>query len=333
MNKKLVIAIVAIVLVAALAICGLPLFSRLYYHRSQAATVFAWQLEEEAYTTEEEFQGLLLQKAAENRGPYLIPPEVVFTVDADMEIHDSGMQYFVLNAQEAPDKLLFYFAGGSYTDQPRAVHFQFLNALAENTDATIVLPVYPKIPGADAQESYDAVLEFYGDYMTEQTCGTLYFMGDSAGGGMALSLAMQLRDAGMTGPDELILICPWVDVTMSNPDIADYEKKDTALDAAQLARLGELWAGDLSPTDPMVSPLYGTFEDLGAIHLITSKGELLYPDIQLLSDKLADAGIKHELVVSPGMFHVWPLYLMYNIPEVQETCWQIVDMVNDNANP
>ena len=328
MNKKLVIAIVAIVLVAALAICGLPLFSRLYYHRSQAATVFAWQLDKEAYTTEEEFQGLLLQKAAINRAPYLIPPEVSFTVDVDMELHHSGMQYFVLNAKENPDKLLFYFAGGSYTDQPRTVHFQFLNALAENTDAMIVLPVYPKIPGADARESYDAVMEFYGDYMAEQTCGTLYFMGDSAGGGMALSLAMQLRDAGMAGPDELILICPWVDVTMSNPDIADYEKKDTALDAAQLARLGELWAGDLSPTDPMVSPLYGTFEDLGTIHLITSEGELLYPDIMLLSDKLKDAGIGHEVIVSPGMFHVWPLYLMYNIPEVQETCWQIVDMIN-----
>lgn len=331
MNKKLVIAIVAIVLVAALAIFGLPLYSQLYYHRSQAATVFAWQLDEEAYTTEEEFQGLLLQKAADNRGPYLIPPEVVFSVDVDMGIHDSGMQYFVLNEQETPDKLLFYFAGGSYTDQPRAVHFQFLNALAENTGAMIVLPVYPKIPGANAEKSYETVLEFYGDYMAEQNCGTLYFMGDSAGGGMALSLAMQLRDAGMVGPDELILICPWVDVTMSNPDIADYEKKDTALDAAQLARLGELWTGDLSPTDPVVSPLYGTFENLGTIHLITSKGELLYPDIMLLSGKLDAAVIDHELVVSPGMFHVWPLYLMYNIPEVQETCWDIVDMVNNYA--
>lgn len=331
MNKKLIIPIVAIVLVAALAIFGLPLYSQLYYHRSQAATVFAWQLDEEAYTTEEEFQALLLQKAADNRGPYLIPTDVTFTVDVDMELHDSGMQYFILNEQETPDKLIFYFAGGSYTDQPRAVHFQFLNALAENTDAMIVLPIYPKLPGADAEESYAAVTEFYEDYMAGQDCGTLYFMGDSAGGGMALSLAMQLRDAGIKGPDQLILICPWVDVTMSNPDIGEYEKKDTALDAMQLARLGELWAGDLDLTDPVVSPLYGTFEDLGTIHLITSRGELLYPDIMLLSDKLADAGIGHEVIVSPGMFHVWPLYLMYNIPEVQETCWDIVDMVNDYA--
>ena len=329
MNKKLLVAIIAIVLVAALAIFGLPLYSQLYYHRSQAATVFAWQLDEEAYTTEEAFQGLLLQKAADNRGPYLIPLDVTFSVNVEAEMCSNGMQYYTLNDQENPEKLLIYFAGGSYTDQPRAVHFQFLNALAENTGAMVVLPIYPKIPNANASVSYETVMEFYEEFMAGQDFGTLYFMGDSAGGGMALSLAMQLRDAGKNGPDQLILMCPWVDVTMSNPDIPDYEKKDTALDAAQLARLGELWTGDLDPTDPMVSPLYGSFEGLGKIHLITSKGELLYPDIILLSEKLDTAGIDHELVVSPGMFHVWPLYLMYNIPEVQETCWQIVDMVNE----
>ena len=330
MNKKFIIAIVIVVLLAVLVAFGLPLYSQLYYHRSQAATVFAWQLDEEAYTTEEAFQALLAEKEASNNPPYLIPMDVTFSVSVESGEHD-GMQYYTLNSQENPDKLLFYFAGGSYTDQPRAVHFQFLNALAENTGSMIVLPVYPKIPNADAEASYAAVMAFYEDYMAEQNCGTLYFMGDSAGGGMALSLAMQLRDAGMDGPDHLILMCPWVDVTMSNPLIADYEKKDTALDAMQLARLGQLWTGDLTSTDPMVSPLYGSFEDLGTIHLITSRGELLYPDIMLLSGKLEEVGIDHELIVSPGMFHVWPLYLMYNIPEVQETCWQIVDMVNNYA--
>ena len=330
MNKKLLIALIAVAVAAILAIFALPLFSRLYFHRSQAATVFAWQLEKEAYTTEENFQGFLLQRAAENRKPYAIPGEVVFTTRVQ-DSHHNGMEYFVLNPQDAPDKLLFYFPGGSFTDEPRAVHFQFLNALVENTGATVVLPVYPRLPNADAQTSYEAVMAFYEDFMAEQECGTVYFMGDSAGGGMALSLAMQLRDAGIKGPEELILICPWVDVTMSNPDIADYAKKDSALDATQLAKLGAVWAGELDTTDPVISPLYGSFDGLGRLHLITSKGEILYPDILLLSEKLDAAGIDHELLVSPGMFHVWPLYLMYNIPEVQETCWDIVDMVNNTT--
>lgn len=331
MNKKHIIAIVIAVLIAMLALFALPLYSALYYHRSQAATVFAWQLDKEAYTTEENFEGFLLQRAAENRKPYEIPPEVSFTVSVEEGTHE-GMPYYTLNARDEPEKLLFYFPGGSYTDEPRAVHFQFLDALAVNTDAMVVMPVYPRLPDSDATEAYASLRSFYESFTAEHSAETLYFMGDSAGGGMALSLAMQLRDAGLKGPDELILICPWVDVTMSNPDIAEYAKKDTALDAMQLARLGQVWAGPLDTTDPLVSPLYGSFENLGAIHLITSRGEILYPDIMLFSQKLTEAGIDHELLVSPGMFHVWPLYLMYNIPEVQETCWDIVDMVNNRTN-
>lgn len=326
MNKKLIIVIVAVVLVLALALFGFPLFSQLYYHRSQAATMFAWQLKEEAYTTEEAFQTLLLQKDAENNPPYLIPMDVTFSVSVDSGEHD-GMMYYILNSHPAPDKLLFYFPGGSYTDQPRGVHWQFLDMLAADTGAMIVVPIYPKIPSSDAETAYAAVRSFYDSFTADMTCGELLFMGDSAGGGMALSLAMQLRDNGIAGPDRLVLICPWVDVTMSNPDIPTYEKKDTALDSQQLARLGVLWANELETTDPVISPLYGTFEGLGHITLITSKGELLYPDIMLLSEKLDQTGIEHRLIVSPGMFHVWPLYSAYNIPEVTETYGEIAAIV------
>lgn len=326
MNKKLIIAVAAVVLTLALVIFGLPLFSQLYYHRSQAASMFAWQLEKEAYTTEEAFQALLMQKEAENTPPYLIPADVSFTVSVDTGLYE-GMIYYILNSRPDPKTLLFYFAGGSFTDQPRGVHWQFLDRLAADTGVTVVVPIYPKIPNADAETAYAAVASFFKSFVADQDYGELLFMGDSAGGGMALSLAMQLRNDGDTGPDKLILICPWVDVTMKNPDIPAYEKKDTALDSAQLARLGELWAGDLAPTDPMVSPLYGSMEDLGTITLITSKGELLYPDIMLLSEKLENAGIDHNLIVSPGMFHVWPLYSDYNIPEVQETYTQIAAIV------
>lgn len=328
MNKKLIITIVAVALIVALAIFGLPLFSQLYYHRSQAATMFAWQLNEEAYTTEENFQALLLQKDAENHPPYLIPMDVTFSVSVDSGEHE-GMMYYTLNSHPDPEKLIFYFPGGSFTDQPRSVHWQFLDKLATDTGAMIVIPIYPKIPSANAEISYTAVKAFYASYMAEQSYEELLFMGDSAGGGMALSLAMQLRDDGIPGPDRLILICPWVDVTMENPDIPAYEKKDTALDSRMLQSLGVLWAGERSTLDPMVSPLYGSFENLGTITLITSKGELLYPDIMLLSEELNKSEIDHQLIVSPGMFHVWPLYSEYNIPEVQETYAQIAAIVSE----
>ena len=326
--KKTIITAVAVVAVIALLLGGFPLFSRVVYGRSQAATIFAWQFHKEAYTTEEAFQAHLAQKRRENSFRYTLPPSAKFTVPVERRMYED-MVFFHLNATDTPEIMLFYFPGGSYTDPPRVVHWQFLNRLAKETDAMVVVPVYPKLPDADAETSYAMLTDFYTDYMDDHHCGKLVFMGDSAGGGLALSFAMQLRDAGLSGPDELILLSPWVDVTMSNPDIPAYDKKDSALDATMLAHLGALWAGDLDPTDPIVSPLYGSFEGLGRITVVYSQSENLYPDITALCAALDDAGADYTTYIERGMFHVWPLYVAYDIPEVQSTFAFIASAVAD----
>lgn len=307
-------AVAAILL--ALVVFGLPLFSHLYYGRSQAATLFAWQLEKDEFFSDYSFAEYLNEQRIANSAPYELPEDVEFTVPVS-ERASGDMQVFVLN--EEADRTIVYFAGGSYTDQPRRVHWVFLNALAEDTGAQILVPIYPKLPDGTAETAYPVLMDFYQDMLAGQAEDELIFMGDSAGGGMALSFAMQLRDSRLAGPDKLILICPWLDVTLSNPDIDAYEKKDPALDALQLIHLGLRWSAGLGTTDPVVSPLYGRFDRLGHITLITGTGELLYPDIRLMSQMLTEAGIDHRYLESSGMFHVWPLYIGYGIPETEET--------------
>ncbi len=325
MKKKTVILIAGIVvLLLVLVFAGLPLFSRLYYGRSQAATIFAWQLDKEAYTTEEAFEEFLADRRAENARSYQIPSDMTFTVPVS-SVSDGRQPGYVMNA--GGDPLIIFFPGGSYIDQPRKVHWEFLNDLAERTGAEILVPIYPKLPDNDAETSYQAVEAFCTEFMADREGGEVIFMGDSAGGGMALSLAMRIRDEGVSGPDRLILICPWVDVTLKNPDIPAYEKKDCALDSEQLRHLGVLWAGDLSTDAPLISPLYGSMEGLGEVTLLTGTGELLYPDIMRLDAALADADVPHETLVWKGMFHVWPLYHAYSIPECQEAFEAIVQII------
>lgn len=325
-KKKAVIGIAAAVgIVLAVLLLGLPLFSRLYYGRSQAATLFAWQLHKEAYTTEEAFEEYLAGKRAENSLPYLLPAEAEFTVPVKPAAR-GGQPGYILN--EGASRVVFYFPGGSYIDQPRAVHWRFLNDLAAQAGVSVVVPIYAKLPDHDAQEACEKLTEFYRACLeSDGPWEEIVFMGDSAGGGMALSFAMQLRDSGMEGPDRLVLICPWVDVTLTNPAIPDYEKKDRTLDSEQLRHLGALWAGGLSPTDPVVSPLYGTFDGLGKTTLITTTGELLYPDIAALYDAMRAQGDDVELIERPGLFHVWPLYVGYSVPETEETFAEIVSLL------
>lgn len=319
MRKKLLTGAVAVLVALALAFGGWTVYHRLTQGRSWAATTFVWQFHKDEYTTEEALAAYLAEKSAENALPYTIPSDVAMTVSVSRHIYRE-LDYLVLNQEGSG--VLFYFAGGSYIDQPRAVHRQFLNHLAEDTGMTIVVPLYPKLPEADAAACCEVLLDFYAQYDMGQ--GPVYFMGDSAGGGLALSLAMQIRDAGLAGPEKLVLLSPWVDVSMSNPAISDYEAADPALDAAMLARLGLLWADELDVTDPVVSPLYGDFTGLGAITVFVGTNELLYPDICALDEALTQSGVSHTMEVGQKMFHVWPLYLDYGIPESQAAYEAIV---------
>ncbi len=326
MKKKTALTLILILAgVILLLLAGLPLFSRLYYGRSQAATLFAWQLRKERYITAEAFEDYLAEKRTENAEPYILPLELDLPLPA-RPIARGGQPGYVLN--EDGSRTIFYLPGGSYIDQPREVHWQFLCRLAEDADARIIVPIYPKLPENDAAASYEALWSFYAA-CSGDISGDLIFLGDSAGGGMALSFAMQLRDAGLDGPEKLILLCPWLDVTLSDPDIPAYEKKDPALDSEQLRQLGTLWAGGLDPTDPLVSPLYGRFDGLGHITVLTGTGELLYPDIARLDELLTAADIDHETLVYPGMFHVWPLYMAYSIPEATAAYNDILRAVED----
>ena len=327
MKKKTVLLIAAGVLLLALVLGGLPLISHLVYHRSQAATLLAWQFHKTEYTTEAAFSEYLAEKRIENAQKYVLPENMDFTVSI-VKGKYAGMPVYVLNGAAEPNApVIWYFPGGSYIDQPRGTHWNFLNALAEDTGAAIFVPLYPKLPDADAESAYAALADAYAACMRGMVHGKLIFMGDSAGGGMALSFAMQLRDQALAGPDRLILLSPWTDVTMSNTAIPAHEKKDPVLNAEMLRRLGILWAGELNTNNPVVSPLYGDLTGLGEIIFFTTDGELLYPDHIELETALTEAGAAHTMIPRLHLFHCWPLFSYMNIPESREAYDTIVSLI------
>ncbi len=328
MKKKLLIGAAALFLVVILVLAGFPLFSRLVYERSQAATLFVWQLGKEAFTTEEAFQSYLDEKRAENERPYELTYDE-WRAGAPALKQYGELSCYVLNGGAASGRVVVYFPGGSFIDVPRDVHWKFLDAFSLDADAVVAVPLYPLLPDANASTALEKLSSFLEAFAADCPAEELVFMGDSAGGGLALSFAMRLRDEGRPGPSRLILLSPWLDVTLSDPGIPAYEKKDRTLDSEQLRHLGVLWADGLALTDPAVSPLYGDPEGLGRISLFIGTAELLYPDVMRFDALLTEAGISHDTLVRPGMFHVWPLYTGYHIPETEEAYAEIVRLATD----
>ena len=286
---RIIAAILAIIVLAAGCFW---FYCRVINHRSFMAgfvdLFLVIQHRSDKFTTVAAADEYVAEKAEENVEPVAMP-KAKFGISIREESMDA-LQAFIYNDQEHPAQTVFYFHGGAFVNQPNNQQTTMAARTAKETGAEVVLMVYPKEPAYSCEDAYELCTAYYLAYLRENECGKVVFMGDSAGGTLALGLAEVLRDDGAPMPVELVLISPWVDLTMSNEDMTDYVDLDPMLGIDGLRRMAEIWAGDLSMTDPRVSPLYGDLSGLCPVTLTTGTWEILYPDTMLLSEKLEEAG-------------------------------------------
>ena len=148
--------------------------------------------------------------------------------------------------------VLVFLHGGAYAYPLVEGQWGIVEGLIDRTGLPVIIPDYPLAPKHAATDAFDVVQPIIDEAQAE--FGRVILFGDSAGGGLAISLAMQRRDAGARQMDGLVLYAPWVDVTMTNPAITDVQRLDKILRVPGLAWAGRAWAGDLDPADPRVSP-------------------------------------------------------------------------------
>ena len=156
-------------------------------------------------------------KYIERIGIQNIYPHIIKGVKFESEIVESGydgMQYFALNNKESrAQRVILYLHGGAWTNQPFPLHWTFMDQMAQALDAKVIAPIYPKVPHFDHTYTYPKLLNLYRAILsTVETPQQITFMGDSAGGNIAMSLACQLKNNAMPQPKDIILISACVDI-------------------------------------------------------------------------------------------------------------------------
>ena len=236
----------------------------------------------------------------------------------------SDKQVWHLNSFNNSNSTIFYIHGGSYVHEFVDIQWEMADKIAQEADAEVIIPDYGLAPLYTYKDSYELLTKLYTEYVAENPDKDIYIMGDSAGGGLALGLVQDFVKNNITLPKGLILLSPWVDLTMSNPDIKKYIKKDPLLHVDTLLADAKSWAGDADLSDWKVSPLYGEMKNLPEILLFSGTRELLYPDIALLAEKLREANVKTEFVIGKNLNHVYPAF---PIPEATKAISKIVEFV------
>lgn len=204
----------------------------------------------------------------------------------------------------SPHGALVYAHGGGWVSQITVHHWRLLAQICAEANVTVTVPIYPKLPFGSSVPVVVGFADFVRDSVAAH--GPTCLAGDSAGGQIALSTALTLRDTGVVLP-RTILISPALDLRLENPDVERVQSDDPWLGIIGGRVLGREWAAGVDVTDPAVSPLFGDFTGLGPITVFSGTHDILHPDALLLVERARAAGVDVEYVEEPGHLHVFPL--------------------------
>ncbi|KAJ3388992.1 hypothetical protein HDU92_001231 [Lobulomyces angularis] len=129
-----------------------------------------------------------------------------------------------LNSPKFEERIILYLHGGGYFICSRKSHRMMTGALAKTTGAKLLIPEYRRAPESPFPNPLVDALSCYlnlinpNDGSKKFRPDQIFFAGDSAGGGLAISAMLWLRDNPQYPmPAGVIGLSPWLDMSMSHP--------------------------------------------------------------------------------------------------------------------
>ena len=204
------------------------------------------------------------------------------------------------------DQAILYLHGGSYTMGSCITHRALaarIAAAAKAPTLTINYRLAPENPFpaalADTKNAYGWMLHLGID------ARKIVVVGDSAGGGLALALAVGLRDQGLALPRALVCISPWLDLTLSGETMTTCAEADPLLSWKTSVLHARRYVGPHDPREPLISPLFADPRGLPPLLIQVGQHEVLRSDSERMALRARQAGVETRLEVWPGMWHVW----------------------------
>lgn len=254
------------------------------------------------------------------------PPAKLFAGDIIEKFRINSSNVFTIRSRAANNrKHILYLHGGAYVQSFSRPHWSFLADILKTTGCTVTAPDYPLAPSYTYVDSFDIVLRLYRQLMQTNDAKNLVLMGDSAGGGFALALAQRLREEHLPQPGQIILLSPWLDITLRNESIKSIDRIDPFLGIEGLLEAGKQYAGSASPDNYLLSPVYGSLKGLGKIFVFAGSNEILVADTRKLKSLAAIQQVEIAYYEYPDMFHAW---MLLNLPESKKAKQQLAALIN-----
>jgi monoterpene epsilon-lactone hydrolase len=203
-------------------------------------------------------------------------------------------------------RAMLYLHGGAYTAGSPRSHRPMVARLADVARTVAIVPDYRLGPEHRFPAAVEDALAVYRALLAGGSePGRIVVAGDSAGGGLALALALALKAERLPQPAGFFVISPWADLTQSGASYRTKADTDPMISKAGLDKNALDYLGGLDAHDPLASPVFGDFEGVAPILIQTGSEEALLSDSITMADVLAHARVEVRLEIWPEMIHVF----------------------------
>lgn len=239
---------------------------------------------------------------------------------------ENGRVITLTPLQNASNKHILFFHGGAYVLQGSAMHWNLIKTIGQQANCVVSFIDYPLVPENTFRETFEMVQLSYNLLVDKFPQHTFMFMGDSAGGGLALAFAQKLfNEKTLKLPSKVILFSPWLDISLGNEEIQNHLKSDPILPFNALLEVGKKYTAGSSAANYLVSPIFGNLEEMCPTKVFYGSNELFYPDCEKLR-KMTQHHPKFSFELFPNMPHDW---VILPVPEADVAINIAIDFIHN----
>ena len=223
---------------------------------------------------------------------------------------------------------ILWIHGGAFTLMTAHAFAHWAGHLAVELRRSVVLPDYSLAPEHPYPAALDEVVAVYKALVAAHDGHRIVVVGDSSGGALAVGLQLRLRRDGGMQPALTVLICPWLDLDLTNPAISDNAEVDVILNAAALRFHAAAYLDGTASTDPTASPAHADLSGIGAVLILAAEYDLLSDDSERFARRCAAAGVRVDLEIAAEVPHCYQFFVAV-IPEANAALSRITERISE----
>ena len=231
-----------------------------------------------------------------------------------------GVPSLIAAPPDHPEPTVLYLHGGGYVVGSAFGYQPHAGALAAAAETAVLVPDYRLAPEHPFPAAVQDAVSTY-RWLLEQDIppDRVVVAGDSAGGGLAMSLLLTLKEQRAPNPGALVLFCPWLDLGLHDvprPARAGEAPAPMATDA-EVIRCTQAYLNGHPPDDPIVNPLAADLAGLPPMLIQAATGDARLADAKALAIRAQEHGVSARLELYPVQAHAFQLFWSF-LPEAAD---------------